>query len=388
MDKLVYLTYPIMILVLLIGAKWYRKGQWNESFMSIEQSKLWQGYFALCIMLHHVSQETCASWQSFPLIPGLELFVEIGYFCVAMFIMCSGYGLYKSYQAKPNYLKGFFTRRILPLIIAFYSTGLIFFLARVLMKEEMNGWKIFCYISGWGLPNPNAWFVVAMPYFYACFYLAFRFGKTEGMKIAGTILGVAIYTVIGACVNHNDYWMRGEWWYNSVHLFWIGILFARYEAKLLAFFKKHYYLYLVLAAAATYGFFQLSMYFKSVYGYYGELNPSLSQGMVIRNRFITLSAEMLASLAFVLTVLILSMKLKINNRILAFMGTITLEFYLIHGLFLELFAYSFCDVVPSIVRITNVFLLIIVVLVPSILSALFLKWLHGKVLHLSQSRKL
>ena len=60
-----------------------------------------------------------------------------------------------------------------------------------------------------------------------------------------------------------------------------------------------------------------------------------------------------------------------------FMGTITLEFYLIHGLFLEFFLYRFCDIVPSITRITNVALLIVVVFVLSVPSALGLKKLHG-----------
>ena len=71
------------------------------------------------------------------------------------------------------------------------------------------------------------------------------------------------------------------------------------------------------------------------------------------------------------------MKLKIGNRFLEFMGTITLEFYLIHGLFLELFAYRFCDIVPSITRIENVAVLIIVVFALSVPAAVGLKKLHG-----------
>lgn len=377
MDKLVYLTYPALLVLLAVGAKWYRKDQWNEEFMTLKQTKYLQGFITICIMLHHVGQETCADWQTYPLIPGLEFFVPIGYFFVAVFLMCSGFGLYKSYQSKPDYLNGFFRKRVLPLIVAFYTTGLLFFFARILMHEEMNGWSIFSYVSGLGLPNPYAWYVVALPYFYLCFYLSFRFLKKDWMKISGTVLGVLLYTLLGTWIDHNNYWMRGEWWYNSVHLFWIGMLFAHYEKQIVENIKKHYLVYLIVAVAVTYACFDLSLTAKNVYSYYGEYNPSLSHLMVVRNRWICLIAEMLASAGFVASVLLLNMKLRIGNRVLEFMGTITLEFYLIHGLFLEFFSYQFCDIVPSITRITNVALLIVVVFVLSVPSALGLKKLHG-----------
>lgn len=373
MDKLVYLTYPLMLVLLLAGAKWSKSGTWNEEFMTLKQTKYIQGFMAICIMLHHIGQETCASWQTYPLFPGLELFVPIGYFFVGVFMMCSGYGLYKSYKAKPDYLKGFFGKRVLPLLLAFYSTGLLFFVVRIIMKEKMNGWKLFCYISGWGLPNPYAWFVVAMPFFYLCFYLSFRFLKQDWMKIAGTITGVFGYTLLGTCINHNNYWMRGEWWYNCVHLFWIGILFACFEKPIIEKVKKNYAMYLLMAVIATIFFFNLSRVASGIFSYYGENVPGLSFIEVVRNRWICLITEMLASLGFVISVLLLNLKLKIGNRFLELMGTITLEFYMIHGLFLELFSFRFCDCVPSITRITNVALLIVVVFVPSLISALGLK---------------
>lgn len=83
--------------------------------------------------------------------------------------------------------------------------------------------------------------------------------------------------------------------------------------------------------------------------------------------------QMLASFFFVGSVYVINMKLSVGNKLLGFMGGITLEFYLIHGFFLELFSYEFCEIVPSIVRITNVPFLIIVVLGLSIPSSLLLK---------------
>jgi len=381
MDKLVYLIYPVMILILLYGCKISGKNQWNDELMSLKQTKYWQGFIALCIMLHHIGQETCASWQMYELYPGLEFFVPIGYFLVAFFMMCSGFGLYKSYKAKENYLNGFIRKRICPLIVGFYISGWIFFICRIIMKEPMNGWKIFCYISGWGLPNLYGWFVVAMPFFYLCFYLSFKYFKKEWMKIAGTVFGVFAYTLLGTMINHNNYWMRGEWWYNCVHLFWIGILFAKYEAAIVKSLQKKYILKLILCVVLTYVFFVVSEIATGTVSYYGQYNPMLSFPQVVLNRWICLLTQMLGSFFFVLSIVMISMKVKIGNRFLGFMGSITLEFYLIHGLFLEFFSYEFCEVVPSIVRITNVALLILVVFVLAVPASVILQKIIKRICH-------
>ena len=131
MDKLVYLYYPILIGIFLYGAKLCKKGEFNEEFMSIKQTKFLQGFFAIIIMFHHIGQKTCAPWLNpVYIVHGLDVFVPIGYYCVGIFLLCSGFGLYKSYMQKENYLNGFIKRRILPVVLAFYSTGLIFLIVR------------------------------------------------------------------------------------------------------------------------------------------------------------------------------------------------------------------------------------------------------------------
>lgn len=379
MDKLVYLTYPVMAVVLTIGATWYGKDKWNEEFFSLKQTKYIQGYIALSIMIHHIAQETCGSWHTYPLIPGLEMYVNVGYLFVAVFMMCSGYGLYRSYISKADYFAGFFKKRVLPIIFEFYVTGIIYLIARMIMKEHMKGEQIFYYITGYVQANEYAWYALVIPYFYLIFYLSFKFIKKDSGKIWGVVAGTFIYTLIGTMINHNNYLMRGEWWYNSVHLFWIGMIFARYENVIVTGIKAHYVRNFVINFIMLLVIYRISRMLCDWGFYYGENNRQLTFTIVVLRRWAVLFTEMLASLCFVIFVMMLNMKLKLGNRLLALMGTITLEFYLMHGLFLELFSYKFFDTVPSIVRITNVPLLIIVVFVLTIPSALLLKKISGIV---------
>lgn len=80
--------------------------------------------------------------------------------------------------------------------------------------------------------------------------------------------------------------------------------------------------------------------------------------------------DYLVYLTYPAMLLFVGLKVKIGNRLLGFMGTITFEFYIIHGLVIEFFSYRFCDIVLPIIRITNVALMIVVVFVMSIPLAL------------------
>lgn len=378
MKYLVYLYYPILLIILLWGAKFCKRKTWNEDYMSLSQTKALQGFFAICIMLHHIAQNTCAYWlPSFAIEHGLECFVSSGYIFVGVFLFCSGYGLYRSYTLKQNYLKGFFGHRILPVLISYYSTSLIFVIVRYFMGEPMDVMQVIFYMTGLQLGNPNGWYVLVMPLMYIGFYLAFKFCKSEKKAVWMICLWVFVYTLIGTMVNHNKWWLCGQWWYNSVHFFAIGIVFARYEKAIIERIKKHYIRNVIMALVGAFLLNILSEgVIQPIVSYYGE---DYGMNFIVLRRWICLLSQILASCAFVFFVFMLGLKIKIGNKVLVFMGSITLEFYLIHGVFVELFGFSFNDMMPSLYYIRNIFLLVLVVALPSIPLAMgiqkFDRWL-------------
>ncbi len=381
-DKLAYSYYLLVLVLLLWGAKAYGWKKWNEDFMSLSQTKVLQGFFAVCIMFHHASQKTGAPWHAPQyIVHGLDLFVPVGYLFVSIFLFCSGFGLYKSYKGKENYLQGFVKRRILPLVLTYYTTGVIFFIVRLLMGEEMDAAQMFYYLSGAQLCNPNTWYVIAVPIFYLGFYLAFRFIKKDDLALLATILVIAVYTVIGIHIDHNDWWFRGEWWYNSVHMFSFGLIFARFEQPVTNHVKKFYWFYLILMIAAFAFLYPASEDALNTYGYYGQDYGAPDK---MQRRWICLLYQIGTTATFTFSVFLINMKVRFGNKALKFMGTITLEFYLIHGLFVELFGYDFMELVPSIYYIRSVTLFVIVVVVLSLPSAILLQKLHNRILRIGQ----
>lgn len=376
MEKLVYIVYPVLIVLLSVGMKISKRGEWNEEFMSLSQTKYLQGYMAILVLLHHMGQKTCAPWhEARYIVHGLDLFVNYGFYFVSVFMFCTGYGLYKSVTTKDNYLKGFFRKRILPLIITFYSAGYIFLIVRILLKQKIRRPQMIRYITGFEFPNPNSWYLIAMPIFYLVFYLCFRFIKNEKTATTVTCLGVVAYIILGTYFRHNPYWFCGEWWYQSSPFFIFGLLFGRNEKPVIEHIKKHFAAYLITCFVLIFVLNFTAMIANNVFSYYyGEYSKTpVPRFSMMWRKWVTLLFHVLAAAAFVFFIFIGMMKVKIGNAVLKFMGTITLEFYIIHGLFVELFGYNFADSVKSLKYIRNPGLHLLITVICSVPAAFLLK---------------
>ena len=370
-----YLVYFFLGLLIFFGSGGMGKGKWNEEYTSLKQTKTLQGISALGIAFHHMAQKTCAPWHSpMVIVHGLDVFLPVGYMLVGVFLFCSGLGLYKSFKTKPGYLeKGFFRRRILPLIIAFWLSEILYTVVRLLMGEKMNALTVLWYLSGLHMANTNAWYLIVIPFFYLAFQAAFRLCRREGTAIFWLFVFTLGYTVLGACIDHQgDWWMRGEWWYNSILLFPLGVLFGRYEKPVTRFFRKGYWFWLIFFLAGFFLlFWQSEWLIDHRWGYYGE-----GTALKIPHRLMSAGIQWTVALFFVGFFFLLMMKVRFGNKVLSWLGAVTLDFYLIHGLFVELFGYSFLDVAKSLVYIRNVPLYIAAVLAGSVAGTLLFRRLR------------
>lgn len=378
MKQAIYLVYVALPVILLWGAKFSGK-RFNDGFLSLEQTKAIQGFLAICIMLHHIAQKTCASWiqPQTRIVHGLDMFVPIGYLLVSIFLFFNGYGVYKSYHTKENYLEGFIKKRILPVVLALYTTTVIFFIARLLVGEKMDAKQVILYLTSIQLCNPNTWYVIVLPFFYLAFYFSFKYIKKDWLAVLATTAFVVLYMLLGTRIDHNDYWIRGEWWYNCVFLFPVGIIFAKFEDKIIPHLKKHYWVYLVAALLLFYPLYIYSGFICNIFGYYGD---NWGAPDTVFRRRVSLLSQVFLTTDFVFTVLLINMKVAFGNKFLKFMGTITLEFYLIHGLYVELFGWQFDGGVPSPHHIKYVLVYVLVVFALGVPSAMLLKRLHGVIL--------
>ncbi len=372
---MIILWYVALVVLLLFGVKVCKNKTWNDENMSLYQTKCFLGFCAVVIVFHHIAQMTCASWLNPRFIRhGLDIFLAAGYPMVGMFLFCSGYGLYKSAKAKSDFFKRFIPVRVIPILVATLLTTLVYIGLRIWRHVPFDFDPPF-EVNGHQNWHPYVWYVPCIIVLYLLFYIGFGIFKKDWIGI----LVVALETLgyIAFCI----IFQYGTWWFNTAHMFLVGILVAKYEEKFFESCKKLYVLRIIgtilifpgLKIMGDYGGWIIVDFFKLPYGSYSSYTADL----------ITAIFQVLFTLTVMSLYYLLSMKLKVGNKVLNFLGGFTLELYLVHGIFIHLFGYYMIrEGVKPVYYISNVPLYVLVVLALAIPTGYVLSLLDKKVRNL------
>lgn len=318
---------------------------WNEDYWNRSQTKAILGLMALGIVLHHMAQKTCAPWLPDEyIVHGLEPFLNLGFIFVGLFFFCSGYGLYKSIKNKPDYLKGFIGNHLRPIILLYIISNVCFYM----IGEVLNGYT---------------WFIYAIVYLYFAFFISFKFCKNEKNSIILLAGFVILYVV------YCEVMVLGTWVYNTVGIFLIGLLFAKYSDSIVAYIRSKYEYCLTGCILGLLIAFPWSLYIS------GKITGAGTMFMYFLFRWLSVILQFIAASSFSVLIFVLNQKIVIRSKALEFVGDMTLELYLIHVLFVEMFGYCFSNTEnEAVCYIRNIFLYCLAVISLSLISAYALWW--------------
>lgn len=308
----------ILLLFFLAIFLWkirYEK-EMNKEYLSPSSCLSWKGLLAITVVFHHLALYTDAG-KIFP------IFAYVGYLAVAVFFFFSGYGLQKKHISDNNYQKTYIRKRIPKILFPYILITIFFWILYALDGTVFSAGDI---LSGIIKVDPIAkfsWYIVVMLIFYFVFFLLMKiFQKKYNLMILGAALFCALWTAL--CITTGISYER----YITAPLLVVGMLWATYEEKLFMFMKNHYLL-ILFSATAGFAFFFLGPRVLSV----------VNRTFYLKDFIKTLSA-----ISFTLCVLLISLKFKIGNRTLDFMGKISFELYLSHGLFIHLFRSNILNI--------------------------------------------
>lgn len=333
--------------------------------MTLKQSKRVQAICALVIIIHHISLKLCdtGSVPAEYIRHGLEPFMYVGYLAVAFFFFCSGYGLYKSLKEKEDYFKDFLFNRLTPILIVHFLISFIYIFITNLQNIPISFNSPFT-LFGPNTANPYSWYIYTIILCYILFKLAFKYVKNDNISIMIIIVGELLYILF--C----NYWLYGGWWYNTILIFSIGILWAKNEEwiqkKISDYYKQCLAIALALFVVGFAGSEALTSFLtKSDY----LMGYSIGQLILALIRTI-------ASFGFVWLIVLIAGRVNKENKVLDFLGGLTLEIYLVHGIFVQIFASEYlAGYNISVCYIPNQFLYIGLVLVLTLISAYLLYWI-------------
>lgn len=283
-----------LFIILVYKIKFVPSGDVNSGHLSMESANMLRGLFAMVVVYHHLAQNTSAGIT-------FRHFAYVGYLAVAVFFFFSGYGLQKKYMTDAFYGRRFLSRRIPTVLIPYAIMTAVYWLAYAARGEVYSFADVARSLWNGSPLDGNSWYIINILIFYFVFWGLMRVCKK---RYAGMLVGASVYYVIWAFICRKLSY--GGWWYNSTHLLVLGMFWAWREEKIYPVLKKFDFLLIP---------FGVVFYVASVF----HLLPDL-----------------LSAVLFVLSVLLLTMKFRVGNRILRFLGNISFEIYMAHGLYILL----------------------------------------------------
>ncbi len=297
----------LLVFVLLIVFSFIFNKNKSLDYLSVEQTTSLRGIAAIGIVMHHMSERTHGGMF-------FGYLAMIGYLLVALFFFLSGYGLLVQYKKRNDYLKNFLLTRVGYLIIVYTLDVILYALCGSITGKEHNIGFVFktYFTSGVAL---NAWYMIAQMLFYIAFFVCFTVFKNKDtvFKIFTVFLCQVLFLTFCLITK------ASSTWYLSNFGFSLGLLWAEYKSKIDAFLSKKYIIAFICGFLAYVVFYGL----PSITDRFLSENPAI----IIRTVCRLISSPL--SVAFLVIVVY---KFKPVSFIFNYLGKISLEIYLIHGL--------------------------------------------------------
>lgn len=271
--------------------------------ISIDRTQSIKGIFVVTIFFSHFcSYVFLDKWYD---VPVRECCHWLGQLMVVPFLFYSGYGIFESVKKKgKSYVNSFPKKRILKTWIHFDLAVLLFLLYDVFFApENLSALKIIPALVAWDSVGNSNWFIFAILCAYVFSFIALVLGN--GRMRRSLIIVTLLCFVYIAFVSR----FKGGYWFDTMLAFPLGGLISLYKEKFtMGRGKGLLWVALCLTCLLTL--------------------------LVAKNGFIPSSFvnSQLALVGFMLLIVLLSMKIKIESKILSWFGTQVFGVYILQRL--------------------------------------------------------
>lgn len=236
-------------------------------------------------------------------------------------------------------MHSFWKNRLIKILVPYLVAHVVYYVIKTLSGEKFDLQSIIAGLLGQCTIVENSWYPIAALVMYAVFWLA---QKSKHFFFISGILVVAV-SIIATIL-----FPTKNWWYVSNLAFWMGMIIARKDEPF-AMWKK--YVFIVVCSIVIAGLLP---------------RIGMSTGLVSKMLIPNLKSCSAAIIAVLLTLLFSN-----ENKIAYFLGKISYEIYLIHGLFIFLFVKVFQF--PKLIVFPTV-------LISSIVAAWFLNIIDQRII--------
>lgn len=306
----------ILLFIMIKSSQVSPAGTFMTDYMSIDKTNAIKGVFTVLIIFRHYSQYVAFDgiWDG----PWATLDSHLNQMVVAMFLFYSGYGIMESIKKKGfQYIKGFPVKRFLPVFVNFDIAVCLFLVVDIFIHNVPDGKTFLWALIGWKAIGNSNWymFVVFAIYVLVCISFLLLKGKNTVLK---QIICTAILTVLTAgLVLFLIRSGQPSWYYNTAILFPLGCWYSILKDKIESVVMKNDFIYAGICALVA-GLYIVSFINRWKHGIEGYT---------------------VWAVAFVLVVLLFTMKISMQSTILTWLGKHVFSVYILQRIPMMIFNY-------------------------------------------------
>lgn len=346
------------------GSKVASAGEFMTDYMSIEKTNAIKGIFTILIIFRHYSQYATFDgvWDG----PWAALDSHLNQMVVAMFLFYSGFGIMESIKKKGfQYMRTFPVKRFLPVLVNFDIAVCLFFVVDLFIHNVPDVKTFLWSLIGWkGIGNSNWYmFVVFAIYVFICFSFLFikRKNNWKTQVICTSILTVLTLGLVLFLIRSG----QPSWYYNTAILFPLGCWYSILKDKIEAIVQRNDGIYAGICALIV-GIYVVSFNNRWEHGIEGYT---------------------IWGVAFVLVVLLFTMKVSINNPILIWLGKHVFSVYILQRIPMMIFNYiGWLDQYKYAVLVVTILVTIFMAIVFDYLTGKFTNFYVNKLLRVREVR--
>ena len=273
----------------------------SDEFMSKDYTTYLRGICALAIMLRHIRITDFAP---------LNVFDYLGNPIVGIFFFLSGYGMLTRIKQTgiDNYMNGFILKRCVPLFVEYIFVWIFYFVCMFSVSGNFNFLK--------EIITPHSWFIIMIEVLYIAFYIGYKLFKDnlKGLIIFVTIFELVLIIALSA-------FGADEFWYLSLLCFSGGMIYSVINLN-----KKK-------TLPLIFGFGALAVVTTGAEYVLSDKPKIIVLWALIYN---------VSVLALAIVALSVGRYVRFKNPVFELCGKMSLEIYLLHGVF----QYVFKEIKP------------------------------------------
>ena len=288
------------LLILCLPGIGFGREQAYKGYLSKERTNSIKGFFIVLVFLTHIKNYILNSgyvnsglWDNI----FWNFFYNAGQLIVVMFLFYSGYGVMESINKGGDaYVKSMPRHRILSTLINFDIAVLCFGILSLLLHSNIYLKRFLLSLVAWDNLGNSNWYIFAIIICYTVTWLCALISKNKRSIGLNVIIVLALIMILLSFV-------RPPWWSNTILAFPAGILFSQHKERIEGIINKHYLTLLIILIIA----------FSILY-----VIPLEAKG--IRHN--------LLSIVFAFIIIMLSMRIKVDNCALRWCGANLFPLYI------------------------------------------------------------